>query len=413
MATWTQTRSRGVRYREHKTRRHGVKLDRYFVIRYQLEKKQKEEPVGWSSEGWTEKKAAGVLAELLENQRRGSGPRSLAEKKATQSRHQTQLDAEGLTLTAFWEQDYHHHLKSRLAKKSSWEKEVAHFAKRIQPVMGDKPLKELAPEDVERMVDQMKAEGLAPRTQQYAVGTLFRIWKLAARRKLVKAGDNPAAGVALERVNNTRQRVLTPQNLKDILETLELIDPAARDITMFCAFTGCRFSEAAGLTWEHVDLTRGTAFFPETKNKEPREVYLVPALLEMLERRGIGGAGEHVFRRQSGRPFIETPRTFKRAVDHLGLNEGRGERDKATFHTLRHTAATLAARRGVPVKDMQILFGWKTPAMVFRYCKGDENTQRRAMDGLAQSLTAEPAKVIPLLKSQADTPARRHSGDRP
>ena len=57
--------------------------------------------------------------------------------------------------------------------------------------------------------------------------------------------------------------------------------------------------------------------------------------------------------------------------------------DKVSFHSLRHTAATLAARRGTPVKDLQILFGWRTPSMVFRYAKGDEDAQRRAMSGIA------------------------------
>lgn len=399
---WIKSRFPGVRFREHETRRHGVgnRPDKYITIFYKLNGKMVQEACGWASKGMTEKIAAGWLAELQENHRRGTGPRSLKERRTDNERQRVCQQAEDLSLAAFWEQDYIHHLKARLTKKSSWEKEVAHFEKRIKPTMGHKPIKKITPEDVERMLDRMKAEGLTPRTRQYAIGTLYRIWKHAARRKLVKAGDNPAAGVQVEKVNNTRLRVLTPPNLKEILDTLLVIDPAAHDITMFCAFTGCRFSEAAKLTWEHVDLTRGAAMFPDTKNKESREVYLVPELLAMLERRGSGGPGEHVFKRQSGLPFQEAPRSFKAAVDHLGLNEGRGPRDRATFHSLRHTAATLAARRGVPVKDMQILFGWKTPAMVFRYAKGDEDTQRKAMQGLAQSLTAEPAKVVPMVKKK-------------
>ena len=36
--------------------------------------------------------------------------------------------------------------------------------------------------------------------------------------------------------------------------------------------------------------------------------------------------------------------------------------------------------------------------MVFRYAKGDEDTQRRAMSGLAQALVPEQGKVIELVK---------------
>ena len=399
MAKWKKSGTKGVRFYEHETRRHGVKLDRYFAIRYQVDGKRKEEGIGWASDKWSAVNAAEILVKLRKNNRRGSGPRTLAEMRKEQSRQQKKLKADGLTLDDFWENDYSHHLKARLTNKNSRIKEESHYKMRIKPIMGSKPLKDIPTEAVELMVDRMRAEGLAPRTQQYAVGTLFRIWKHAAKRKYVKAGDNPAAGVHVEKVNNARLRVLTREELQAILDLLAGMDPAAHDITMFCAFTGCRFSEAARLTWEHVDLTRGTALFLDTKNKESREIYLVPELLERLERRGVGSTGEQVFKRQSDLPYLEPPKSFRQAVEHLKMNKDRDPRDKVTFHSLRHTAATLAARRGTPIKDLQVLFGWKTPAMVFRYAKGDEDTQRRAMQGLAQSLTTEPAKVVPMLKT--------------
>lgn len=399
MAKWKSSGTRGVRYYEHETRRHGVKKDRYFAIRYQVDGQRHEEGLGWASKGWSEAKAAAELADLKKSATTGSGPRSLKEKRADQARELAVQQAERLSLSEFWIQDYFNHLKARLPNITSWSKEEYHFQKHISPTMGNKSLKRIMPEDVERMLDSMRARGLSPRTQQYAVGTLYRIWKLAAKRKLVKAGDNPAAGIQLPKVNNTRLRVLTPQELKEILAYLAVTDPAAHDITLFCAYVGCRFSEAARLTWEHVDLVRGAALFPDTKNHETREIYLVPEIMAMLERRGIGGTGERVFIKRDGTIHREPPSAFRTAVNSLRLNEDRGPRDRVSFHSLRHTAATLAARRGVPVKDLQILFGWKTAAMVFRYAKGDESIQRRAMQGLAQSLTAEEAKVLPLLKS--------------
>lgn len=56
---------------------------------------------------------------------------------------------------------------------------------------------------------------------------------------------------------------------------------------------------------------------------------------------------------------------------------------------------------GVPVKDMQVVFGWKTPSMVFRYAKGSEDVQRQAMQGIAQALTGEMGKVLPMIKKVA------------
>ncbi|HBG47238.1 MAG TPA: hypothetical protein DDW94_09660 [Deltaproteobacteria bacterium] len=392
MAKWIKSKRTGVRWREHPTRTHGAKPDRYFTIFYKLNGKMVQEALGWASEkDWTEKTASDKRGDLLKKHQTYREEKSLEEQKRA-----LQL-AEGLTLSEFWDKDYVHNLKARI-KETSWEKELAHYTKRIFPVMGHKPIKTITPEDVDRMLDRMREDKLTPRTQQYAVGTLYRIWKHAAKRKLVKAGDNPAIGVTLPKMDNTRLRVLTPTELKSILDYLSVTETATHDIAMFCAFTGCRFSEAARLTWEHVNLARSTALFPDTKNKEPRTVYLVPAVIEMMERRGIGGPGEYVFTMKDGTPFEKTPQAFRTAVKNLELNKGRGARDKVVFHSLRHTAATLAARRGTPVKDLQILFGWKTPSMVFRYAKGDEDTQRRAMSGLAQALVPEQGKVIELVK---------------
>lgn len=399
MAKRKACKTTGVRYREHSTRKHGVRKDRYYIIRYSVNGRPKEEGLGWASDGWTEAKATGVRAELMENQRRGEGALTLGDKREQNKRQIAQQRAEGLTLAEFWEDDYIHSLKARI-KPTSWEKEVAHYTKRICPVIGHKPINKITSEDVDCMLDRAREAGLSPRTQKYVVGTLYRIWKHAAKRKLVKAGDNPAMGVSLPKENNARLRVLTPQNLKDILAQLSVTDPSAHDITLFCALSGCRFSEAARLTWEHVDMHQGTAVFVDTKNKDSRAVYLVPDILSMLERRGQGGTGEYVFSMRGGGPFKQPPFAFKTTVKNLDLNEDRGPRDKVTFHTLRHTAATMVAKRGTPVKDMQDMFGWKTPSMVFRYVKGNEDTQRSAMQGLAHSLSAEPAKVIPMTKKK-------------
>jgi integrase len=418
MAQWKKSNFRGVRYREHPTRKHGKIPDRYYTIFFKLEGKMVQEGLGWASHqweevgrdgkvklvNWTEKRAAVVLGELRNNYRQGSGPRTLKEKREMQGRERVRAQSESMTLTDFWESDYIHNLKARM-KQSSWEKEVDHFEKQMRSAIGDKPLKEITAQDVDRMLDRMREKGLSPRSQQYAKGTLGRIWKHAAQRKFVKAGDNPVAGVKIKQVNNARLRVISPEDLKNILDYLTVADPAAHDITLFAAFTGCRFSEAANLTWEHVDFIRNTALFPETKNRDAREVFLVEPVVDMLRRRGPGGTGEPVFVNSRGGAFNEPPSAFRTVVKLLKLNEGRGNRDRVCFHTLRHTAATLAARRGVPVKDLQLMLGWKTPSMVFRYVKGSEEVQRQAMRALAQSLTGEMGKVIPIIKRQAEKEA--------
>lgn len=399
---WKKSKFQGVRYREHTTRKHGVGPDRYYTIFYKLDGKMVQEALGWASEGWiekdssgnekrvswTEKRAAAVLAELKKNQSLGISPRTLKEKRAMKQKEAAQQKAESITVSEFWENDYIHVLKARI-KKSSWEKEVTHYKKRIASQLGDKALKTVTREDIEQIVIMMRSEGLTPRTQEYAVGTFFRIWKHASTRKLVKPGDNPAMGIHIQKVNNTRTRVITSTELKLITDKLKQINEVVYDLSLFCAYTGCRFAEAKHLKYEHINPERSTVHFIETKNGESREIHVDKKIMDILLKRAEKRIGAYVFTQKDGTPFKEPPKTFKNVVDSLGLNDGRGPRDKITTHSLRHTAVTLTERNGAGVKDLQIMFGWKTPAMVFRYAKGDEKARRHAMKSLAQSLSAD------------------------
>lgn len=404
---WIKTTFPGVRYREHPSRKHGVRPDRYFSIRYKLDGRDKEEGCGWSSEGMTAQKAAERLTELKQAQRNGQGPRTLAEKReqaearrkaeqATQEREARQ----GVTFDAFWQDDYVIALRNRVKPESS-QKEEAHFKFWLSPTLGKLPLREITEADLERVQDKIRAAGLSDRSHEYIMGTFRRIWKHAFKRKIV-AVECPVGKLDIPKPINTRLRVLTPEEIQILLAELEQVDQTTHDLTLFALLTGCRASEAFSLKWEYVDFTREAALFPETKNREPREVFLAPDLIAMLKRRGPGRTGEYVFTKRDGTPYDAAPSSFKNALKRLGFNEGRAPRDKATFHNLRHSAATYAARRGVPVKDMQTIFGWKTPSMVFRYAKGSEDVQRRAMKGLANAFMEDKGKVVPFPGGKAE-----------
>ena len=91
---WQNAGFSGVRYRKHPTRKHGVKFDHYFAIYYQLNGKRKEEGIGWASKGWTAKEAFGLISELQNNQKKGKGPQTLAEKRELEQNRRQEEEAE-------------------------------------------------------------------------------------------------------------------------------------------------------------------------------------------------------------------------------------------------------------------------------------------------------------------------------
>ena len=62
-------------------RKHGVQFDRYFSIRYKLDTKDCEEGIGWASEENTAVDAHALMADRKYNIKRGTGPRTLGEKR--------------------------------------------------------------------------------------------------------------------------------------------------------------------------------------------------------------------------------------------------------------------------------------------------------------------------------------------
>ena len=75
MANKWITAASGIRYRQHRTRKHGARLDRYYTLRLSIDGRQIEEALGWASDGWTVDLAQEELNSAPQGQahRRGSG----------------------------------------------------------------------------------------------------------------------------------------------------------------------------------------------------------------------------------------------------------------------------------------------------------------------------------------------------
>lgn len=107
------------------------------------------------------------------------------------------------------------------------------------------------------------------------------------------------------------------------------------DYLLLLLFTGLRRQEAAGLTWEHVDLQDRTLTIPAPKNHVPHVLPLSDFLVELLERRKCYAKNAYVFPGDGplGR-LIEPKRQIARVI----------ARSEVTFtiHDLRRTFITIA-----------------------------------------------------------------------
>lgn len=394
---WHKANYAGVRYREHATRKHGIRYDRCYSIRYTVDGKEKEEVVGWSSEGITAEIASQKRAELRGNSRLGAGAKTLKEKREQNEKEaikQKQVEAqealENTTLSVYWENTYKQHAQST-KKRSSYLPEERHMERWILPILGETPLKDVDMAAWDKLTIVLRENNLSVRTIDYVTGTLRRLLKHAKERGFpVIIPTSKQIGIQAVQ-DNRRLRVLTKSEALAILEALEKVDVHTKRLTQFCMLTGCRLSEAVNLKWGDVDFDKEIVRFTNTKNKDTRIFYFSDDLRLLLS--SLFKAeypNELVFKRRDGKSFFlrpdksETPYYFVEVVKQLGLNEGREKRDRVSFHTLRHTVATNLAKV-LDVRSLMDVMGWKVVSMAARYIHTQEETKRAAANYLASS----------------------------
>lgn len=396
----------GVRYREHPTRKHGVKKDRYFMIRLFVDGRSVEEGLGWASQGWTEIKAATLRAELVENRRRGEGPRTLAEKRALDNtdRQEKADEAEKavkdrLTFKELAEGAYIKASKATKKNAASWKREEQLFKLWINPVIGDKPLKDVAPIHLEKIKADMAKAKRAPRSIHYCLGVVRQVFNFAILNDLFE-GTNPVSKVKLPTGDNRRLRFLTRDEAGAILKELATKSPDVRDMALISLHTGIRAGEVFGLTWADVDIDRGVLILRDTKNGRTRAAFMTEAVKEVFRARERGLPSEIVFQDRTGKRMERISNTFARAVDTLKLNEGiEDRRYHVTFHTLRHTYASWHVENGTDLYAVKELLGHSDFKMTQRYSHLGESTLQAAVKRLDSTLQA-PVKVVALAKKE-------------
>jgi len=110
-----------------------------------------------------------------------------------------------------------------------------------------------------------------------------------------------------------RQRAIAPHQFPAWFEAVAALpDPKGRAFFLFCLMTGCRKSEAAGLTWQDTDLAGRRVIFRQTKagkhHADPDHHLPLPRqLVDLLTELQQTAVGSHVFGDALGRARGRSP----------------------------------------------------------------------------------------------------------
>jgi integrase len=152
--------------------------------------------------------------------------------------------------------------------------------------------------------------------------------------------QSPAEGVPLPSKEVARDRVLTDEELAQLILSARKIGGPYGGIVEFLALTGQRREEVAGMTWAELDLARQFWTLPRSRTKNAKEhvVHLSKQSLDVLAR--VDKRGPFVFSVVGTKPFNQFSRA-KRRLDQLsGVTGWR-------LHDLRRTCVSGMARLGI------------------------------------------------------------------
>lgn len=247
----------------------------------------------------------------------------------------------------------------------------------IRPALGAIKLEALDAHTVQQFINELgqprgEKPALSPKTVRNAHGVLHKALQQAVRVGYIRF--NPADSCELPRAERKEIKPLDDAAISAFLQAIKGHRFEAIYLTML--FTGLRRGEACGLTWDCVDLERGTILVNKqlqnvpgqpgefrlvpTKNSKSRTITAAPFVVKLLRRHKTQQTEARLkagpLWEDSGFVFCNeigeriSPSTvyhnYKRVVASIGLPEAR-------LHDLRHSYAVAALRAGDDIKTVQ------------------------------------------------------------
>lgn len=308
-----------------------------------------------------------------------------ARQVATQMRARTQL-GESLvgespkvssvpTLEEFAWERYMPYLKGY---KRSWITDDGVLRNHLLPKFGKKRLNEITHEEVVAFHHAQRASGFAPATVNRFIIILRYAYRLAKKWNVPGAEENPAAGVKMFEENNQRERFLTTDESKILIEmTKKSKNKQLQYIVPLLLLLGCRKNELLRSTWDQFDLDRRFWKIPMSKSGRSRTVPLSKAAIKIL----------HQVPRWEGCSYVvpnpKTKKPFCTIHDAWNIVRNRAGLHGLRLHDLRHSHASFLVNGHRSIYEVQKILGHSQIETTQRYAHLSQDTLLEAVDTVA------------------------------
>ena len=182
---------------------------------------------------------------------------------------------------------------------------------------------------------------------------------------------------------------LTEEELKRLIRT-----PCSKEIVkrsfLFCCFTGLRISDVRELTWKKVTFVEQGAHinYRQKKTKIENYVPLSENAISVLPPKDDKSDSDLVFTLS---PETTIRKTLKEWMTNAKINK------HITFHSSRHTCATLLLNSGVDIYTVKEILGHTDIGTTMKYTKVIDKTKRIAVNKIPNLYsTKEKSEGVPM-----------------
>ena len=249
-----------------------------------------------------------------------------------------------------------------VAYKDMGKKNIGYTNLYILPYFSQKKLEEIYSRDIRGFLDSLSHIST---TANRCFALLSIAFKKAEEWEYLPPRSNPCTGINKYK-ENQKQRFLSDAELKRLEESLILQEK--EQPKSYCTvkalslimYTGCRMGEILNLKWENVYIKDRYIHLPDTKTGEgarPLNQKAIDLLSSMKHKEG----NPYVFYGKiPGQPIVEIKKAWKTILKRAGIKDFR-------VHDLRHSFASFALKKGVPLVHVSKLLGHRNIATTMRY----------------------------------------------
>lgn len=238
---------------------------------------------------------------------------------------------------------------------------------RLQTVIGDVDIANVSVNDLETY-KTVRLKGDRSRNLRKVTPTTLNIELRSIKSAFNKAykweilEEHPLKGVSLLKIDSKPVQWLTKEELQTILDKTK--SPVLKDLFEFAAHSGLRLGELRNLIWNYVEFRPDRIYITvanlagfKTKSGKNRTIPLDRTASEILKRKYASRCEKsyYVFDRDRMGKGIQLTKSW---VTHSFKKSARAaELGNYKLHHLRHTAASWAAQKGVPIAALKELLG--------------------------------------------------------